>query len=441
MNRAPTRTHPSVLSVLCGIVGALTAAAAVFGVAGARVVSAQPTFEAVVAQLSSTDPALRLQAVRLLKGAPYPEAAVPLSKVILDPFDDAQLEAIGAELNIFLAEKVTPRRRVGLLVEVRSQIEAEPIFSVGPSAIGPNRVPADVANALATASRDPNARVAVEALYAFGALAGEVPVADRAAILTRSGPILASTIGATDPMLRLAAIRVLGRVFTQRPGDPPIDERVGDAVILALNDRETAIQRAAMWALGVMRYTRAVQGLNELFRYHKSGPIATGALDALARIGHPSSLSLFVEQMNGKNDAMKVIAIEGLARAGDRTRAETIQLALSKEQSDAVLLAGHFANVRLSDGPIDVIVESLGRSRLHDQALQYLNEVATGRVAYFVRHLQDPDERIRLELVDALGQSGDVTALSVVEPLTRDRDAEVARAAVRAVARLRPAAS
>ncbi len=79
-----------------------------------------------------------------------------------------------------------------------------------------------------------------------------------------------------------------------------------------------------MWALGAMRYERAVQGLNELFQYHQRGPLASAAFDALARIGHPSSLPQFVAQLNGKNATFKLIAIEGLARTGDRSRAESI---------------------------------------------------------------------------------------------------------------------
>ena len=396
----------------------------------------QVTFEKTVADLSSQDAGTRLRAVQMLKAAGYPEAAAPMAPVILDPFDETQLEAIAAELNIFLADKVVPKKRVGLLVEVRNRIAAEPIFAAGPSAVGANRVPAIVATSLATASRDPNARVAVEALYAFGALAGEVTTADRPAVLAQSGPILAATIGATDPMLRLATIRVLGRVFARRPGDPPIDENVGDAVITALNDHEPVIQEAAMWALGAMRYERAIQGLNELFQYHQRGPLATAALDALGHIGHASSLPQFVAQLNSRNPAFKLIAIEGLARAGDRSRAESVIAAVGSERNDSIVLAGHFANVLLADGKVDAIVEALGRGKQREQALQYIQEIAAGRSDVFVRHLQDPDVHIRVDLVDAMGLAGDPKALPFLEPLTKDRDAEVARAAVRAVARL-----
>ena len=60
------------------------------------------------------DAGTRLHAVQLLKTAAYPEAAVPLAPLVTDPQDEVQLEAIAAELNIFLAEPVVPRKRVGV---------------------------------------------------------------------------------------------------------------------------------------------------------------------------------------------------------------------------------------------------------------------------------------------------------------------------------------
>ena len=105
-----------------------------------------------------------------LKQAAYPESAVPLAGAIADSEDAIQLEAIAAELNVFLAEKIVPRKRVGLIVEVRNQISAIAVFNQGPAALDPRPVPAEVLTALRTATHDDNPRVSVEALYAFGAL-------------------------------------------------------------------------------------------------------------------------------------------------------------------------------------------------------------------------------------------------------------------------------
>src|SRR5258706_15105744 len=111
---------------------------------------------------------------------------------------------------------------------------------------------------------------------------------------------------------------------------------------MALNDHEPVIQEAAMWALGAMRYERAIQGLNELFQYPQRGPLASSAFDALAHIGHGSSLPQFAAQLNGKNPTFKLMAIEGLARTGDRSRSESVISAVSNERSDPIILAGHF---------------------------------------------------------------------------------------------------
>ena len=177
---------------------------------------------------------------RCSKAAGYPEAAVPIAPVILDPFDEMQLEAIAAELNIFLADKVMPRRRVGLLVEVRKPYCGGADFCRRP--VGDRRDPRAggggdrAGHGFARSERPRRGR---GALCVRRRWPEKSRAADRPAVLAQSGPILAATIGATDPMLRLAAIRVIGRVFARRPGDPPIDETVGDAVIMALNDRET----------------------------------------------------------------------------------------------------------------------------------------------------------------------------------------------------------
>src|SRR5262249_55999876 len=88
-------------------------------------------------------------------------------------------------------------------------------------------------------------------------------------------------------------------------------------------------------------------------------------------------------------------------------------------------------------GSVERIVDALPKPKLRDRARQYVSEIAPRRATVFAPHLLDPDERIRLDIVDALGLAGDRAALPLIEPLLQDRDAQVMRAAERAVARLR----
>jgi hypothetical protein len=243
-------------------------------------------------------------------------------------------------------------------------------------------------------------------------------------------------LGAADLPYRYAAIRVIGRVYEARAGDEPVDPVIGDAMIGVLNDNDRGIRVAAMEALGGMRYDRAIVALTEQFQYFGKGELAEAALDAIARVAHPASAPLLAPQLASKNETIKVIAIEGLARIGDRSRRASIESVLVGDGDARVALAGKFAAVLLADASLDPLAEALRSPKLADRARQYLVTVAPGRSAAFLRHAQDPDVQIRTGVADALGLAGDPAALSIVEPMLRDRDPQVVLSAERAVARL-----
>jgi HEAT repeat protein len=373
----------------------------------------------------------------MLKESAYEEAAVPLAPLIGDRLDEVQFEAIAAELNIFLGEPIVSRRRVGLIVERRASISAYEIFEMGPLAIGSRTVPVEVLDALRKAARDDNPRVRLEAVYAFGALAVEAGGSRRVRLLAESGPDLAAMTGAADPYHRYAAVRVLGRVFARRRLDPPIDPAVGDAVIGMLNDTDESMQRAAMQALGAMRYDRAVSGLMDLFQYFGKGDLAEATLDAIARIAHPASVPLLTTQLASASDLLKATSVEGLARGGDPAKLAEIQAAVGLDRAESLQLARDFASVMLSDATLDRLVEAMARSRTRDRALSYLIEAAPGRTERFGRHLQDPDPAVRAALVGVLGQSDDPAAIVLLQPIGADPDQQVSRAVAQAMARLR----
>lgn len=397
------------------------------------------TFEQTVSDLRSERADVRLAAARALKGSPYPEAAVPLAGAVTDAVDAVQLEAIGAVLNIYLAEKVVPTRRVGLIVEVRNRVAAEAAFAAGPAIVEPRPVPPEVLTALRTALQDEHPQVALEATYAFGILGAEVSGAQRGALLAASASELAGRIGSPRQDLRLGAVRVIDRLFAVRPGDARVPEPVGDALVVALNDASAAVRVAAMNALGALRYERGIQALTELVTHHQRGDTAATALEALARIAHPSSGELFASHLSSRDAVMRRLAVEGLARSGSAAAAQSVTAIMSTERSGSVLLAGHFAAVLLSNRPVDGLVEGLTRKPLREQAWRYLVEVAPGRGQAIGVHLQDPDPRVRVDILEVLSLSGDRQALPAIERLLRDPDPAVARSAGRAAARIRAA--
>jgi len=391
------------------------------------------------ADLKSPDRNARRRAVQQLSESGRADAAVAIAPAIGDADNEVQLDAIAAELNIFLAEKITTRRRVGLLIEMRNKVAAEPIFDAGAFVLGPKPVPLEVLTALRKTSRDETPKVAMESLFAFGVLGFEPSGTVRRELLAASEQDLAALVDAPDPSVRLTALRVATRVYARRPSDEGSHQIVGDAVITALNDKEAEIRRTAMETIGAMRYERAIQALTDLFRFYGRGELAESALDALARIAHPTSMAFLGSQLGSNNPNIRTIALEGLARSGDRTKTRDIQAVTGSERNDTALLAGTFALAMLGNGTIDPIIEALTRTKTHDQAFSYLIELAPGRTRLFTRAAQDPDEHLRADIADVLGMSLDPAALPLLEPMTRDRDAATVRAADRAIARIRAA--
>jgi len=433
MQTSPRRRAGSILGC------ALTALLAVTVIGGPRPASAQIAFEQAVRDLASPDAAVRLRTIRALRDARYPEAAVPLAASITDSQDAVQLEAIAAELAIFLADdRDDGSRRLSLRT---NPLTAESVFARGPEALGSRLVPIEVVTALRSAVSDDNQRVATEALYAFGTLAPHGSPADRAELLRVSGPQLLAAFGARDISRRYAAVRVVGRVYAHRPEDKPVEYAIGDATIMALNDKDRGVQSAAMHALGEMRYERGTQALADLLAYHKSGLMAEAALDALAHIASLASVPVLIEQLSSKSAPMRAIAVEGLARSGNQAGLVEAQMKLATDRNDAVHLALAFAATVVTNAPLDALGEGLVRQRQHDQARTYLIELAPGRTALFTRHVQDPDAFVRKDVVEILMLGGDPAALALIEPLQHDKDAGVAHAAERATAYLRAIAA
>lgn len=402
---------------------------------GAAVPAAAQTpvpFEQVVADLRSPNVETRRQSVQMLAETGFPEAAVHLSRAALDDDDGVQSGAVSGLLNLFVTQPGASRRRVALVFEVRHRTLPVDLFRQGPQAIDPRPVPRDVLTNLRSAAHDQTASVAVDALYTFGLLAENAYRGERTAMLDASSS-LSDLLSSKSADVRIAAAEVIGRVFERRPGEPPVEPAVGDALINALNDDVLYVRRNATEALGRLRAERAVQALTDAYEYHGRGADAVLALTALARVAHESSVPLFTSNLTSRDGALKAAAIEGLARTGDATQAATIAEAVRDDRRANVALAGNFAAAMLGEGLIDLIVGGLTRQSTRDRAMLYLTELVPGRAHIFSPHMPDPMSALRIDLLSAVGRSNDEFAADLAQGLRNDADPSVARAATRAV--------
>jgi HEAT repeat protein len=409
-----------VVAVTLGVLEAAPFARA--GTAGDRAVQTQRSYEDYVADLSSTDPDVRVRALRTLAASGYPEALAAMSSLLGDPVEGIQLETINRVLDFYAAERPSRKKRVALVVEVRSKGGgAERLFDEGPFIVLPRRTPPELPAGLSVAMRDQNPQVRVEATYALGIVAR--PPLDPAVANVLQG-------GLRDPLreMRVAASRVLGALRVTQ---------AGDALVSSVNDAEQDVKAAAMRALGDIRERRAVVALTQQLTYYGKGPLADAALDGLARIADPSSVPLFTSQLSSRNALVRRRAAEGIARSGDQGAAAAAAAALASDRDPQVQLARAFAMEAGGQSGIDVLIGALGSDATEAQAMSYLVELGQPAAGRLAGGLANGDARVRERVAMSLGLVGGPEALSALEPARRDPDTGVARAAERAIARIR----
>lgn len=195
----------------------------------------------------------------------------------------------------------------------------------------------------------------IDGAYAFGILAGRSGSAASAQELSAAGQALEQMLHSADLRSRIAGARVAGRLFAASFDRPaarlPVTAGLVDAMFTLLNQDSEIEQLAAMDALGLLREATAVASLTERYQYYRDRrqrALAGGAIEALARIGDVSSVSL-VKQL-----------------ATDRWF----------DGRDATALAVTFARERLlRDGSVAMIQQALNDKSRRNQARGYLAEL------------------------------------------------------------------
>ena len=194
----------------------------------------------------------------------------------------------------------------------------------------------------------------IAAAFALGVLAGRSAPDVAPGELSAAGQALLQMMVSSDRKTRIVGARVAGRVFAV-----PFDVRSSaalpqgtiDALYQMWNSENDTEQLAAMDALGQLRERASLAALAERYNFYrdaKKRALAGGAVEAMARIGDPSSAE-FVKRL-----------------AADPW----------SEGKDATALAVTFARERLlKDGSINVLRQALEDKKRHGQARGYLAEL------------------------------------------------------------------
>jgi len=382
----------------------------------------QPRFEDVVRNLRNPDAKVRISAVRLLREARYPEAIVPMAALANDPVDEIQLEAISAELSFFMVDKVPERKRVGFLIELRNRGGAASAFDLGPLAVWPTPAPAELIHELFKAVDDENSRVRLEAMHALGVIGGTAFPPD-------AEPKLVKALDHYDPAIRATAARVAGRLKVKS---------TADALITAINDSEREVRFAAMRALGEIGEQRAVDALGDQLIYYGKGEGAWASLQALARIGHITSVPVFTRYLGHKDPVLRRAAAEGLGRAGDLSQLATLETGAGNDLSRPVRAAMAFALQKLGRHYVSRLVDFLRSEEVAAQTQGYLLELGPAIEPALLPLLMEPDDIVRARVAEVLGAIGGEASRAALQGLKgRNGDHEVAEAAQQALQRIK----
>ena len=405
------RRDPRVVQLCAAIVscGALAATATV---------TAQPQWQDVIRNLRHPQAETRLDAVERLGRSNYIAAIDPLAPLVRDPDDRVQVAAIDAELTFFLSDRLSDRRILGV---GGSKSRAQLAFEGGPLLRTAIAAPPSLLDVLTTAIRDENPRVRFDAIHALGFVA-ETPLPPEQL------RALADELDHYDPVIRAATARVLGRL---RQRD------TGDRLLTALDDSSQTVRLFAVEALGFVREDRALPRVRDLIARAGNRNVDGLAL-ALARIGAPDDLAYFKARLADRSAGIRRAAAEGIGLIGDQSSVGVMDQLATGDRVPAVRLAAAFALHRLGRSRSQEIAAMLADDERAVQAREYLFELGRDAVPGINEALKIAVlSRHRADLVQAIGYLGSSADLSAVEPLLRDPDERVQRAANAAVIRLK----
>ena len=384
--------------------------------ASPRLVSSAPGQDAAsIRQLTddvnSSEAGVRRKALKGLS-AMGAEALEPLSLLVADPMRDIRGDAITAVAAIYV--QPPPKKRVG---------SAEDAFEWGPYRVSPWALPPALVPNLVRALSDDWPSIRRDAVYTLGVVL--TPPVDRPL-----GDELIYSLSDREGAVRLAAAKALGRLRVAWAGDPLIGRIV---------DPELSVRLASMRALGELREARALAALRDQMDFYGRGSAGRAALDALARIAHPSSASLFAQERISNEEANRRYGYEGLARLGGVPEGDamTVEKLLTEERNPEVNGAMRFALTSAGRPYLDRIVQALANDETADQALDYLRELGREQPDVLLPHLQDPIPAVRERVAMVVGFVGGASAEPALTTLTRDGDPSVRRAAEVALMRMR----
>lgn len=386
-----------------------------------------PAIERVAAYMQDADVEVRREAVKALVQIGTVRSLDALVEACRDNDAEVQIRATDGLVNFYLPGYVdhglsATLRRAGNLITGRwaegaNEDVIEPDTPVRPEIV-------EMVTRLLEGGSSMDARA--NAARALGILRA------RAAL-----PSLVEALRSKDSRLMFEALIAIQKIR---------DRSVADRVAFLVRDLDEKVQLAAIETAGLLGSKEAAPLLQRVLDAPRNKRIRRAAVLALAQIAQEDSRNLFLSLIGDADENVRAAAAEGLGRLGKPQDAAVLEKAWSAEKKIIARLALAFARVRLGNretgsfSPLGYLFNNLNQRAWRGVALPYLSELALNRdvrSSLYVLAGEGATRDEKIGIAQVLAASGGEDSTPVLERLSRDEDAEVARQALRALRILR----
>jgi HEAT repeat protein len=376
--------------------------------------------------LSDADRGVRLEAVRGIVAADTQRSLDPLVKATSDSDPEIQVRATDGLVNFYLPGYVEqgltkPFKKMGTVIKSRFTDTNDQVIDYAVE------VRPDIIQALGKLARGGGSMEArAGAARALGILRGSAALPDLIAALKSN-----DTDVNYEVLIAIQKIR---------------DKSAGPDITFRLNDPVEKVQIAAIETTGLLENKAAVNQLRDVMDRTKKDKVKKAALTALAMMPDPITRGVFLTHLEDKEEAMRVAAMEGLARMRNPSDQPRFKKAYDEEKKAPGRMAGAFGLVY--DGqsdmtefaPLRYLINQLSSQSYRDVASAYLKELVRDpavRQASYKAFEQTPTKDEKTGLAQILGASGDRDSIPYLENLSKDPDADVDKEALRGLQNLR----
>jgi HEAT repeat protein len=369
--------------------------------------------DALIQATADKEQKVQMAAVVALGKINDPRQVEALSTAVRNTHGKAQKEAMH-----LLVEHYIPSADRGALKELWASVEdlfspphlvvVEPWIQVDQQAI----------DALIFVLDDKNSENRIEAAADLGILKAEPAI-----------PNLATYLRSPNEKMVRTCVRSIGYIGKKE---------AGEYLIPTLQHSDENIVSDAATVLGLFRYRDALPELVRLLDYSKDIELKKASMQAISRIGDPSSEPIMKKYFGSKDKDFRQYAIEGFGRMRLQGYLDPLKREFQRESSRQIKLALSFSLFMLGDTAyIDTLVRSIDDSLYSQQVRFYLFELGNPAVPKVADYLKVQDASFQIKVIRILGDMHQTAAIAYLEPYMKDKNVEVAQAATDAIRELK----